>query len=177
MCWIDWKINLRIFIFRVIVKIHRKLSCFLYKNYHNSKNKKSKKSEIRFFFLFSTFRIFHVSLTTFEKKNYCNACRTMKRLLMLPIPTRVPEKKIHVWLNIEKINKFYILFSKVFKFTWKMRNMLNRKKKKISDFSHFYFSSYGHFCTPIFDELFTITRKIKSGKIIFHSIQHIARLP
>ena len=43
-------------------------------------------------------------------------------------------------------------FSIVVKFTWKIRNRLNRKKNQISDF---YFSSYGHFCdviTPIFDE-------------------------
>ena len=55
--------------------------------------------------------------------------------------------------NIFKKNKNPIFFfSKVFKFTWKKRNRLNRKKNQISDF---YFSSYGHFCTqmsPIFDE-------------------------
>ena len=53
-----------------------------------------------------------------------------------------------------------------------MRNVVNLKKKLISNF---YFTSYGHFCTPIFDEFFTITRKIKNGKLIFHSIQHIAQ--
>ena len=42
--------------------------------------------------------------------------------------------------------------SKEVKFTWKMRNVLNRKKNHFSDF---YFSSYGHFCDvidPIFDK-------------------------
>ena len=29
----------------------------------------------------------------------------------------------------------------------KMRNVLNRKKNKVSDFSDIYFSSYGHFCS------------------------------
>ena len=33
--------------------------------------------------------------------------------------------------------------SKVFKFTWKIRNRLNRKKNQISYFSNFYFLSYG----------------------------------
>ena len=28
-----------------------------------------------------------------------------------------------------------------------MRNVLYRKKNHVSDFSYFYFSSYGHFCT------------------------------
>ena len=36
-------------------------------------------------------------------------------------------------------------FSKVVKFTWKMRNVLNQKKNHESDFSDFYFPSYGHF--------------------------------
>ena len=46
-----------------------------------------------------------------------------------------------------------------------MRNRLNRKKNQTSDFSDFYFPSYGHFCLflpLIFDEFFTITRKIKN---------------
>ena len=40
-------------------------------------------------------------------------------------------------------------FSKVVKFTSKMRNELNRKRNQISDFFDFYFSSYGHFCSKI----------------------------
>ena len=51
-----------------------------------------------------------------------------------------------------------------------MHRRLNRKKNQISDFSDFYCSSYGHFCTLIFDEFFMINQKIK----IFHSFQHIA---
>ena len=35
----------------------------------------------------------------------------------------------------------------MFKFTWKIRNWLNQKKKQISNFFDFYFSSYVHFCT------------------------------
>ena len=55
-------------------------------------------------------------------------------------------------------------------FTWKIRNWLNRKKKK-TYFRFFLFlffelwSFFGHFCnviTPICDEFFTTTRKIKS---------------
>ena len=48
-----------------------------------------------------------------------------------------------------------------------MQNVLDRKKIK---FPIFIFSSYGHFCyviTPIFDEFFTITRKIKSDNYFF----------
>ena len=41
---------------------------FEFKNDHNSKIKKWEKSDILFFFRFSTFRIFHVNLNTFEKK-------------------------------------------------------------------------------------------------------------
>ena len=37
--WIEWKINFPIFIFWVIVKIHRKFEWFEYKNDHNSKKK------------------------------------------------------------------------------------------------------------------------------------------
>ena len=59
-------------------------------------------------------------------------------------------------------------FSKVFKFTWKMRYVLNRKKNHIPDFSDFYFSSFGHFCTPIFDKFFTITIFHDPMKGLFH---------
>ena len=84
--------------------------------------------------------------------------------------------------NIFKQNIFspILFFSKVFKFTWKMRNRLKRKKNQISDF---YFSSYGHFSDvipPIFNEFFTITQKIKIGEFFyhfFHSIQHTSHHP
>ena len=49
-----------------------------------------------------------------------------------------------------------IIFFKVIKLTWKIRNRLNRKKNQISDFTNFYFLSNGHFCdviTQIFDEI------------------------
>ena len=52
----------------------------------------------------------------------------------------------HIWTKKIFPNFFS---SKVFKFAWKMWNLLNRNQ--ISDF---YFSSYGHFCNqmpPIFD--------------------------
>ena len=58
------------------------------------------------------------------------------------------------------------------KFTWMMRNVLKRMKNQFSDF---YFSSYDHFCTQNYSNfryIFTITRKIKIGKIvklIFHA--------
>ena len=67
------------------------------------------------------------------------------------VKARSPTKKKKLNFFSSKIFQ-YLFFSKVFKFTWKMWNMLNRKKKQISDF---YFSSYGHFCTQItliFDE-------------------------
>ena len=58
-----WKINFSIFIFRVIIKIHRKLGWFFVQK----------------------FIIFHEILTTFEKKIFwymhINACKTMKKLL------------------------------------------------------------------------------------------------
>ena len=46
--------------------------------------------------------------------------------------------------NIFEQKNFFPIFSfsKVFKFTWKMRNRLYRKKNQISGFSDFYFSSY-----------------------------------
>ena len=64
---------------------------------------------------------------------------------------------------------FFVYFSKLIKFTWKIRNRLNRKKNHISDFSDFYFSSYGHFLNIFvtsslnLNELFTVTRKIYIG--------------
>ena len=69
MCWNEWKINfpiIPIFIFRVIVKIHRKLTIF------RTKVTITRKIEIGkiwnlIFLLFSRFRIFHVNLTTYEK--------------------------------------------------------------------------------------------------------------
>ena len=63
MYWNESKINFPTFIFRVIVKIHRKLWTYEYKITISRKIK----SEIWFFFRFSRFRIFHVNLTTFEK--------------------------------------------------------------------------------------------------------------
>ena len=41
-----------------------------------------------------------------------------------------------------KIKFFFFTF---FKFTWKIGNRLIRKKNQFSDFSDYYFSSYGHF--------------------------------
>ena len=72
------------------------------------------KSETWFFFRFSTFRIFHVNLNTLKKKNVGGGS--------------TPHQK-----------KCSSIFFKGFKFTWKMRNVLNQKKNQISDFSNFYF--------------------------------------
>ena len=64
-----------------------------------------------------------------------------------------------VFLSIQPIADFSCKFDHFWKkllflkFTWKIGNRLNRKKNQISNFSFFYFSSYGHFCeviTPIF---------------------------
>ena len=54
-----------------------------------------------------------------------------------------PRKKKEDFFS-SKLPIFYFIF---FKFTWKIRNWLNRKKNHISDFCNSYFSSYGHFCT------------------------------
>ena len=50
-----------------------------------------------------------------------------------------------------------------------MRNVLNRKKNHISDFSDFHFSSYGHFCTKNcqFSINFHDNSKNKNRKIYF----------
>ena len=79
-------------------------------------------------------------------------------------PTKKKKKKMfkHFWTNF---------FSNVFKFTWKMRYVLNRKKNLIFRFFRFYFLSYGHFydvITPIFNEFFIITWKIKIGEFIYY---------
>ena len=61
-------------------------------------------------------------------------------------------------------------------YTWKMQNVLNRKKNHISDFSDFLFFelwSFLYWKHPNFRWIFTITWKIKIEKLIFHSIQHI----
>jgi len=63
------------------------------------------------------------------------------------MPSSPPKQKIGIFFNI--------FFFKVFKFTWKIRNRLNRTKNQISDFYNFYCSSFGHFddvITPISDE-------------------------
>ena len=62
-----WGISqLRIVMVDFVLKVHRKWTNFEYKNDHVSKNKYCKKRENWFFIHFSTFRIFHVNLTTFE---------------------------------------------------------------------------------------------------------------
>ena len=70
MYWNWWKIIFQILaisIFRVMMKIHRKLIIFSTKMTITRKIK-SEKFEIWYFFGFSTFCIFHVNLATFEKK-------------------------------------------------------------------------------------------------------------
>ena len=80
---------------------------------------------------------------------------------------------------LNKIFKWYkpTFFSKVLKFRWKMQNRLNQNNNQI-----FHFYSYGHFCSflysnpPNFRWIFTMSQKIKIGKIIFHSFQSILHL-
>ena len=98
---------------------------FYFSNYHENSLKifrtkiiitrkiKSVKSEIGFFFWFSWFRIFHVNLTTFEKKTY--------NFLDFDLGCFQHKKKI----------------SKVVKFTWNNQNRLDKKKNQVSDFSDF----------------------------------------
>ena len=77
---------------------------------------------------------------------------------------------LHAWV----CGQTYLLKnSKVVKLTWKMRNVLNRKKNQISDSSDFYFSNYDHFCTKnhpnfrwIFHE-YSKNKYWKNQKIIF----------
>ena len=67
----------------------------------------------------------------------------------------------------------------MFKFTWNMRNVLKLMKKQFSDFfAIFSFWDMVIFVlkTSNFWWIFTITRKIKVGKLIFQSMQHIAHL-
>ena len=49
----------------------------------------------------------------------------------------------------------------------------SKEKSCIRFFRFFYFSSYGHLCTKTanFRLTFTVNRKIKIGKFIFHSIK------
>ena len=69
-CWIWWKINFKIFIYWVMVdfvlKIHKKIIKFEPKIGHISETKNRKNW---FFIHCSTFRICHINLATFEKKN------------------------------------------------------------------------------------------------------------
>ena len=80
-------------------------------------------------------------------------------------------KNVRIFLNKIflfpfNINLFLpLILPKVIKFTWMMRNQLNRKKNQISDFSNFNFSGYGHFClfsSLISEEFFTMTQKRKN---------------
>ena len=50
-----------------------------------------------------------------------------------------------IFQNFFGEKKIYFFFSKLFKFTRKMRNVLKQIKNQFSDFCHFYFSSYGLF--------------------------------
>ena len=68
--------------------------------------------------------------------------------------------------NIFFFSKFF--FSKVFKFTWKMLNVLNRKRNRILYMYDFHFSGYGHFydvITPIFRWIFPDNSKNKNWRI------------
>ena len=75
-----------------------------------------------------------------------------------------------------------VFSSKVVKFTWKMQNVLNRKKNHILDFSNSNFSNYAQFMvifvlkTANFQWICAVNRKKEIGKIwklIFHPFQHI----
>ena len=68
--------------------------------------------------------------------------------------------------------------SKVFKFTWKMQNVLKRMKNQNQIFANFSFRGMIIFVlkSANFRCIFTKTRKIEIEKLIFNSIQHIADL-
>ena len=62
------------------------------------------------------------------------------------------------------------------RFLWKMWNLLNRMKNEIHFFGDFYFSSYGSSkIDHILSTKIAITRKIKIGKLVFDSFQHIPK--
>ena len=87
---------------------------------------------------------------------------------------------IKLEVNLHIINKYFISSPKLwdrplvkfFKFTWKIRNQLNRKKNQILDFSDFYFSSYEHFLVilwhyhPNFRWIFHDNSKNKNRNIL-----------
>ena len=74
-----------------------------------------------------------------------------------------------------------IFFLEMVKFTWKIRNVLNQKKNHIFPIFIFW-ARYGYFIEILVIKManlwwiFTITRKIKIGKLIFPSFQHIPHL-
>ena len=87
--WIELKINFPNFIFRVIVKIHRKLG---YKNDHSSKNKDRKNLKFDFSFIQ---HIPHLPCKFEEKYFDFDACAIISMQAILecrwyePVPTRV----------------------------------------------------------------------------------------
>ena len=89
-----------------------------------------------------------------------------------------PENKFKILLSPDwmrnKSDEFF--FSKVFKCTWKMRNVLKRMKNQFSDFWDLNFLRYGHFCTQYcqFSMNFHDNSKNKNRKTIFYLNQHIA---
>ena len=141
------------------------------KNDHNSKKYKSEKSEIWFFFRFSWLHIFQLNLNTFEEK------KMGKKNVVQNVRTFLKKKNVNIFFCVQGLGIFFriggpkseqvsingipeearlqcfdrtsrsIFFSKVVKFTWKIRNRLNRKKNQMSDYSDFYFLSYGLFCS------------------------------
>ena len=55
MCWIELKINFLIFIFRVIVKIHRKMTVFSTKRMKNDKKSKNRnRKNLEYYFSFDS---------------------------------------------------------------------------------------------------------------------------
>ena len=86
------------------------------------------------------------------------------------------------FIKIKKIHQNNVFSSKVVKFTWNMRNVLNRKKNQILDFSVFIFQVMVIFVThyPNFLWIFHDNSKIKIGEFLnylFHSIQHTPHPP
>ena len=66
------------------------------------------------------------------------------------------------------------------KFTWKIGNRLNRKKNQFSNFSDFYFSSYGHLSVLFLKkspQFSMMTRKIKIEEFFYYSSRSIQNIP
>ena len=157
MCWIEWKIKFPIFIFRVIVKIHQKLTVFstnLFSTHLSCTFNHYWKKIYLFILMYAYPCMQNLSIGTIPK-DAVNA--NLFRLGSTNLKKNIQLNDFFFLSIFEKKSVHIFLFMKtspsvLLPFQWKMRNVLKRMKNQFSDF---YFWSYGHFCThitSIFDE-------------------------